>query len=68
MLDGILATVTIVPVNSVIARAAGSIRRFHHIDLIDALIAATALQYQAPLVTRNVKDFARFKEITVEKL
>lgn len=63
-----LQSFTIVPVDSIIAQTAASFRRTHRMKLFDALVAATAWQYQAPLVTRNVRDFAKIKEITVEKL
>jgi predicted nucleic acid-binding protein len=48
-------------VNTSIARLAGRylnrFRRTHHIELADALIAATAAQLGAELVTRNLKHY-----------
>jgi len=42
-----------------IAQMAGKIRRERKIGLADAAIAATALVYGAPVVTRNAKDFKK---------
>lgn len=67
-LQEILKLFNIIPVDSVIAQTAAALARTYKIELLDAFIAATALRYQAPLVTRNVKDFAKIKEITIEKL
>ena len=45
-------------VNLSIARLAGSLRReINSINLIDALIAATAINHNLTLITRNVKHF-----------
>lgn len=67
-LQQILRLFNIIPVDSVIAQTAAAFSRTYKTKLLDAFVAATALHYQAPLVTRNVKDFAKIKEITVEKL
>lgn len=68
LLKQMLDLFTLVPVDSAIARRAASFRRTYRVELFDAIIAATASHYQATLVTRNVKDFAKIKEITIEKL
>lgn len=52
-------------VDSPIARGAGEIRRKYKTKTPDALIASTAVMYQAPLVTRNVRDFKKIKELKV---
>ncbi len=49
---------TVVEVNSSIAQIAVFIRQEYKIKLPDALILATAEQYNALLVTRNTKDFS----------
>ncbi len=42
-----------------IARRAGRIKRDAGLKIADALIAATALEHELPLVTRNRRHFAR---------
>lgn len=48
-----------ISVDKVIAESAGRIRRTTQIDIPDALIAATALEHDMPLMTRNVRHFER---------
>jgi predicted nucleic acid-binding protein len=45
-------------INERIAKRGGEIRREYRLDLPDALIAATALEYDAHLATLNEKHFA----------
>jgi tRNA(fMet)-specific endonuclease VapC len=45
------------PVNRVIAESAGRIRRATQLAVADALIAATALEQQISLMTRNRRHF-----------
>lgn len=50
------------PVDSFVAKAAAAMRGASRrsgvqLDLADALIAATAARHDAPLATRNIKDF-----------
>lgn len=40
-------------------------RLSHHLAIPDALIAATAIVYQIPLYTYNIKDFNFIKEISI---
>ena len=56
-LDKVFAWVEVLPVNDAVAEAAILLRRVRRMKLGDALIAATALLYDLPLVTRNVDDF-----------
>jgi len=60
---------TILEVDEEIARKAGEYmglyRRSQHIELADALIAATAFVVQAELITRNVKHYP-MSDVTVE--
>lgn len=44
-------------VDRAIAESAGRIRRVTQLDVPDALIAATALEHQLPLMTRNLRHF-----------
>jgi predicted nucleic acid-binding protein len=55
----LLAPFVEIPVDRDIAEAAGRIRREMRVSTADALIAATALQSEAAVLTRNRRDFER---------
>ena len=63
-----LATATIVPLDGPLAQAAGMLRRGNKFKTGDACIAATALSYGAILLTRNVRDFRRVRELALEAI
>lgn len=67
-IDRTLKTMTILPIDSGIARMAAFFRRQYNIELIDAMIAATAFLNEIPLVTRNAKDFSKIREIEILKI
>lgn len=48
-----------------IAEAAAGLRRKYKIGLADSVIAASALLTHSSLVTRNVKDFKKVKELEI---
>jgi predicted nucleic acid-binding protein len=54
-----------VPVHREIAERAGRLRRGSNLRMPDALIAATALEQDCTLVTRNVKDFAGIRGLRI---
>ena len=56
-MDKVFAWVEVLPVDDAVADAAILLRQARRMKLGDALIAATALLYELPLVTRNVDDF-----------
>lgn len=64
----LLGTMKRVPVNSLIARRAGEIKREHHILIPDAIIAASALSVKASLATRNIKHFKGIKGLEMQKI
>jgi predicted nucleic acid-binding protein len=57
-----------VPVDSRIARIAGTIRRRSHIKSPDAAIAATAILTGRTLITRNVKDFEHISNLSIQSI
>ncbi|MBI2051097.1 MAG: PIN domain-containing protein [Parcubacteria group bacterium] len=57
-----------IAVNDGIAQRAGEMRRIYGIEIIDALIAATALSVNATLVTRNIKHFEGIPELEIKTL
>ena len=63
----VLAQFEKIPVDNPLVQVAGKIRRKYHVELPDALIAASALSYQLILITRNVKDFQKIRELKVER-
>jgi hypothetical protein len=42
-----------------------NIRRKHKIKLPDAIITATSLYTNSTLITRNIKDFSKIKELNI---
>ena len=63
VIEALLASLVIMPVDSRIARVAGQLRRQYHIKAPDSAIAATALLTHTILVTRNVADFERIDNL-----
>ncbi|MFH1354165.1 MAG: type II toxin-antitoxin system VapC family toxin [bacterium] len=57
VIEDILATLIVVPVDSSVARVAAAFRRNYRVALLDGMIAATAFLRNATLVTRNIKDW-----------
>ncbi len=64
-METILSTLSIIPLDSRLARLAGFIRRTYQLKIPDAIIAATPLFRRSTLVTRNVHDFKKVKELKV---
>jgi predicted nucleic acid-binding protein len=65
-IEEVLRTISIIPVDSQIARLAGFFKRKYKISLPDAIIAATGYLTNTILLTRNVKDFKKVKEISTK--
>lgn len=57
-----LASFLCLPIDQPIAETAAFIRRLYRLAIPDATIAATAIKYQMPLVSRD-RDFRRVDEI-----
>lgn len=64
----VLAPLREVPVDRAIAERAGRIRRESGLRMPDALIAATALERNLGLATRNKKDFAPVRGLRIRAL
>ena len=56
-IDAMLRSVSVLPVDSKIARMAGAIQRLYGLQTADGIIAATAVSTGTTLVTRNIRDF-----------
>jgi predicted nucleic acid-binding protein len=67
-IESMLKWLTIVPLDSRIARTAAAMRQGCRLEFADSAIAATALVLNTTLVTRNVRDFKRVPGLSIEKI
>ncbi|OGC46456.1 hypothetical protein A3F07_02315 [candidate division WWE3 bacterium RIFCSPHIGHO2_12_FULL_38_15] len=64
-LQKILSGLTVIYLTEVTAREAGRIRATYKLDLIDSIIAATALEKDISLATLNTKHFTKVTGLNV---
>ena len=64
-LQKILSGLTVIYLSEVTAREAGRIRATYKLDLIDSIIAATALEKDISLATLNTKHFTKVTGLNV---
>ena len=57
VIQQLLTSVVIFPLESRLAQLAGALRRQYHLKTPDSVVAATALLTHTTLVTRNIRDF-----------
>ena len=62
----LLQAMNAVPVSEFIAQRAGYLAKTRKKDRVDILIAATALELDLPLITRNIKDFKNVPGLRLE--
>ena len=67
-IERFLQGVTIIPLDSRLARVAGGFRREFRIKTPDSVIAATAFMTGAVLVTRNIKDFRKIDLLQLKRI
>jgi len=67
-IDNLLRTVSIISLDSRLARLSGMIRRMYGVKLYDSVIAATALSTGSTLLTRNVKDFKKIAGLSFQRV
>lgn len=67
-IEDILKTLSIISIDSQIARLSGFFKRKYNISLPDAIIAATSYLTNSTILTRNIKHFEKIQEITVEAI
>ena len=65
-LSHFLALYSKVPLGNPIAETAGTFKRAYGLKTPDAIIAATAFHTSSALITRNLKDFEKVKEIEIK--
>lgn len=68
LLEEVLKTVSVIPVDSHIARLASFIRREYRLKVPDSVIAATAMFTGSALVTRNTRDFKKVSGLSLLKI
>ena len=68
LIEAILKSIAVIPIDSQIARIAGFIRRTYKIKIADAVISATALFTNSTLATRNTKDFKKITNLKLLKI
>src|SRR3989344_1914632 len=67
-IDNLLRTVSIISLDSRLARLSGVIRRMYGVKLYDSVIAATALSTGSTPLTRNVKDFKKIAGLSFQRV
>ena len=67
-IEHVLDMFTLMNINSQIARISAQLRRAYKMKPMDSFIAATAAMTKTTLVTRNVKDVRRIKEISIHAI
>ncbi len=67
-IEQFLKTVSVIPMDSQIARMTAVVRKMYQLKMADSVIAATALFTGTRLVTRNTQDFQRVSQLLVEEI
>lgn len=67
-IDILLASLSIFPLDSQIARIGAKLRREYRLKTPDSIVAATALFTHSTLLTRNVKDFKKIANLSVQSV
>ncbi len=65
-LESIFSGIELLPLQEKVSKKAGEIKATTGLDLIDSIIAATAITASLPLLTLNIKDFRKVKELILE--
>ena len=68
LIENLLSTVSVLPVDSHIARLAAFIRRQYRLKTPDSVIAATTMFTGSTLVTRNTRDFQKVPHFSLLKV
>ena len=68
LIEDLLTTVSVIPVDSRIARLAALMRRHYRVKVPDSIIAATAIFTGSTLLTRNTRDFRKISNLAIRKI
>ncbi|MDP2630964.1 MAG: type II toxin-antitoxin system VapC family toxin [Candidatus Uhrbacteria bacterium] len=66
-LQDLISVMTVVSVDRSIALRAGELGRTRKTRVPDLLIAATALEWNLPLITKNLRDFRNIPDLSVHE-
>lgn len=64
--ENLLSIFTLIPIDKEIADQAGELKRKFSLNLIDAIIAASAILTESILITRNTKHFLNIPELKIK--
>ncbi len=67
LLKNVLAGIKILPLEEIISQKAGEISARYNLEIVDAIIAATAIFHKLELATLNVTDFEKIAGIKLFK-
>ena len=67
-IEDFLKLVSIIPIDSRLVRLAGSLKAMYRMELGDSLVAATALLMRTTLLTRNVRDFKKIPQLSLQEI
>lgn len=65
IINDLFKVIELVPLSEELEELAIAFRKRHRLKIPDAVIAATAFQHSATLVTNNIKDFKNIPEIKI---
>lgn len=68
LIESFIDSVSVIALDSRIARLAAYLRRNYRTKLPDSVIAATALYTGSTLVTRNTGDFKKIPNLSIQKI
>ena len=68
LIEELLATISVIPLDSRIARLAALVRRSYRLKVPDSVIASTAMFTGSKLLTRNTRDFRKISNFIVLKI
>lgn len=67
-LEKLFTNIKILPLGEIISKKAGQVSAEVNLEIVDAVIASTAIFHNLKLATLNVKDFKNIKDLKLAKL
>lgn len=64
-LEALFLDINIISLSERISESAGEISAKYNVDIVDSIIAATAISKNYPLATLNIKDFEKINGIKI---